>query len=778
MKKILMLFCCFQLMPLSQIYAVVNIALIHDGNEIGAGVSKDLREAVKVEIQQLLQHRQTLNFQDYFGNFDIPTIQTNITAAYQQHDIVVIMGIMGSQLASRQNTFPKPTIAGIIADAALSGFQKTTEGTSGISNMTFIESPFDIARDLKTLNMVRSFEKLAIVYEREALYGGQSLMEQLIAKNLNGKEVISQFYNIQELFSGNLQFEEGIDAVYVLPVLGADASEKVTKIFELINAKRIPSTALFGERYIQAGALIAYETDQNLSLIPRRIALNVMKIVEGMNAKDIPVAVQTYNDNLLINMETARKIGVYPDFDLIAKATLIKLADNSTERNLALQTVIAEALKSNLDLKISGLDIEVAQTDVDIANSDRAPQLDVSTSASVVDGLTALSYQGAQGEINWVASANVSQVIYSEPLLANIAIQKLLKKGEEYELQQAQMDLIIDVAEAYLNILQAQANLNIQQKNVEVTKENFNISKSKNAIGYEGAADLYRWEAELATKNIELNTAFARLQQAKFRLNQLLNRPINEPFSIQNETLQEQMLLITDGRLQLIDDYGDVYKFTDFIVNFSKDKLPTMNILDNNIDVQERLLLSRERAFRQPSVVASGAANRVLGKYNVPDIFEKTANATTWNLGVGVSYPIFQGGLRKQQVQQTQIQLQQLDLTRKNVQNQLELAIRSNMENIYVAYSRMDLSREAATAAAKNFDIVQDSYNQGQVNITTLIDAQNNTLQSELNANNAVYSFILDFLSLERSIGFFYFLASDKERSVFFEEANKYLLSK
>jgi outer membrane protein TolC len=196
--------------------------------------------------------------------------------------------------------------------------------------------------------------------------------------------------------------------------------------------------------------------------------------------------------------------------------------------------------------------------------------------------------------------------------------------------------------------------------------------------------------------------------------------------------------------------------------------LPTLNILDNNIKVQQRLNLSKERAFYLPAASLSGNVNKLLGKYNIPDGFDPLGNATTWNIGLGINYPIFQGNRRNKELQQSQIQLDQLALRRKDIENQLELRIRSNMENIYVAYSQVTLAREAADAAAKNFDIIQDSYNQGQVNITTLIDAQNNTLQTELNATNAIYSFILDFLNLERSIGFFYFLASEEERSNFY----------
>ena len=62
----------------------------------------------------------------------------------------------------------------------------------------------------------------------------------------------------------------------------------------------------------------------------------------------------------------------------------------------------------------------------------------------------------------------------------------------------------------------------------------------------------------------------------------------------------------------------------------------------------------------------------------------------------------------------------------------------------------------------------------GQANITTLIDAQNNALGTELSALNAIYTFILDFLVLERSIGYFNFLASPAERDAFFQQAQQY----
>ena len=69
----------------------------------------------------------------------------------------------------------------------------------------------------------------------------------------------------------------------------------------------------------------------------------------------------------------------------------------------------------------------------------------------------------------------------------------------------------------------------------------------------------------------------------------------------------------------------------------------------------------------------------------------------------------------------------------------------------------------------KNFDISQNSYQQGALNVVSLIDAQNAALQSELNAQTARYQFMLDFMSIERAIGKFYFLLPDAERNAFLE---------
>jgi len=390
------------------------------------------------------------------------------------------------------------------------------------------------------------------------------------------------------------------------------------------------------------------------------------------------------------------------------------------------------------------------------------------------DEISTLATQGAQGRSNWILSGNLSQVIFAEPALANLAIQKMLKENEEEEFRQTQLDIVIDAATAYINILFAKSNLNIQQQNVNRNKENYDISQTKQAIGHTGVTDINRWEAELANANISLNDAYADFRQAKFRLNQILDRPINEAMELADATLLSTSLLFTDSRIEFINDYGALDKFSNFLVDYAMKNLPELNQINIGLKIEERLRLSRERALYLPTIAINGSSNRILQKMNVPEVLPEAENNTTWDIGLGLQYPIFQGNSRKNQLEQSRLHIEQLEDTRKNLENQLELLIRSNLENVGASFSRMELSQTAADASQKNYEIVQDAYSAGQTNITTLIDAQNNALATELNSNNAVLTFILDFLNLERSIGYYSFISSPNEKDAFFERAKEY----
>ena len=401
--------------------SVVNIAVIYD--EVSdSDFELEYEDNLKDEILQLLQHRYSVNFSSFYGTDKIEDISRIFSEVYSENDFVIAMGLISSNYAISLKTYSKPTICSVVLDPKLQGLTKTESGTSGIKNFTFTESPFDITRDLNLLYQIYPFDHLEVITE-EGSIGETTFVDQLFSNYLKGKNV-----SVDHIFYSsdfNQHFSEMGDhkvAAYALPYLGDDP-DRIKNIFQIINKNKVPSAALFGEEYIEAGALCGYETEANLEKIPRRIALTVMKILEGQDAADISVEMESFVENLNINMETARQIGIYPDFDLMSKATFVNLENIQTDNVLNLQMAIGIALQNNLNVKIKRADVDIAIAETSLAKSELLPQIDLATNLLLSDEQSTLSKQGALGRANWTLGGTLSQVIFTEPALANIAIQ-------------------------------------------------------------------------------------------------------------------------------------------------------------------------------------------------------------------------------------------------------------------------------------------------------------------------------------------------------------------
>ncbi|MEO0874049.1 MAG: TolC family protein, partial [Bacteroidota bacterium] len=410
------------------------------------------------------------------------------------------------------------------------------------------------------------------------------------------------------------------------------------------------------------------------------------------------------------------------------------------------------------------------QADVSLARSNYLPQVEALGTVSYLDDNSVRQSFGTRAQYNISATGSLSQLILSEPAMANIAIQKFLLQSQEQSLRESELDVVLDVADAYLGILQATALVKLRNQNVAVTRKNLDIAQAKEKVGFSGTADVYRFESELAGNNVELNTAQAQLRQSRFFLNNLLNYPIKENFALADIEISDSILLATDPRLfGLINNPGDLEVFADFLVTEAFNNLPEIKQVQAALAAQERSVLSKNRSFYLPQVILSGEYNYPVDQFNYPADVMPIDPVTTYNAAVAVQYPIFQGNARRYERQQLQVGALQLKDQIVNLRNGLELQVRSSLETAGASFSNLALSQLAVDASRKNFELAQNSYQQGVLNITSLIDAQNALLQAEINAINAEYTFIADFLAVERSIGYFHNLAVPQEQDAFLQ---------
>jgi len=139
----------------------------------------------------------------------------------------------------------------------------------------------------------------------------------------------------------------------------------------------------------------------------------------------------------------------------------------------------------------------------------------------------------------------------------------------------------------------------------------------------------------------------------------------------------------------------------------------------------------------------------------------------TWSVGIGLRYPIFSQNQRRVELQTSRIQLDQLNNSKLQLDQELEMAVKKSILSTISTSTNIDFSRIAADNATSNFELVQVRYQEGDLDITQFIDAQRAALQSKLRYSVSVYEYMISHLQLEYTVGFFTLLSNESKKEDF-----------
>lgn len=758
----------------TQAQEVFEVAIVSD---LAQNEPHFFEEGIKAEIEALLSPRFTVNFTEIYTGGNIKGITDEITAIFtdKQADVLIGAGIISSKILGNQKAYPVPSIASIQLVNEANAGGDPTPSTSGVPNYTYIRSPFNIEAGIETLQQICRCNKLAVLTN-----------DNLSAITFDPKEIYSdaeveiEWISLgPDLGGSTAAIPDDVGGVYVLSPLNNYTLEDVKILFDKLIERKLPSFSILDSPMLEQGAYASFLASDNLKKIPRRIAMNVEKIAEAEDPKDFPVDIETFASQLVVNMETVNKVGKFPNWKLLDRALLININKPSSTRILNLRSAIAEAIQNNLGYQIETKQNQISAQDVALAKSNYLPQLDLESTSFFLDENTVNSSFGTKGSFNWTAGASFSQLILSEPAMANIAIQKLLYESQLQVQKQSELDVILEVAQRFFAYLQVAAIADLQNNNIMAVNQNLTIASNKEKVGYSGVSDVYRWQTELDLAKTDLYETNAQLKAVRFQLNETLNRPIKEGFVIEeSENIDQFIQQLDETFLNLIEDEAALQQLADFMVLEARRNLPELRQIELAIAAQERLLKSNKRAFYWPTVAFGASYNYPISTVNPGDPppipgFEANLNPT-WSAAFNLSIPLFAGGARKYQKEKTEVGLFQLQDQQKDLNNLLELQVRANMEQVNASYNNIRLTRRAATAALQNIGIVQDLYKSGQINVITLVDAQNALLGAQINAANSAYQFMIDFFSLQRSVGNYSLLATEEQNEAFLQRFLNY----
>ena len=479
-----------------------------------------------------------------------------------------------------------------------------------------------------------------------------------------------------------------------------------------------------------SGFLIGLAPEDVYERLARRAGLNLQRILLGESPESLTLFISPV-ERPCINMATARRVGVSPDVSVLVETELIQDAARDSGQVLSLSQAVREALDRSPDLAALARGVVAGEALVSRARAPLLPQVEVAGRGAVIDADRAEASLGALRERTLTGSATVTQVLFSDAAWAGYRIQRYVQSGREEEYGQNRLDLIVQTAAAYLNLLRAGSFERIQISNLRGTLSNLDLARIRRNVGAARPAEVFRWESQAATNRRDLARVYAQRSIAAMELNRLLARPLEQPVRTAETDLNDPVTM--GSRQRLFSCLGNLEAFRvlrDFMAEEGLRGAPEVRRLDAGIAAQERFQAATRRKFYLPTVAAQGQLGNTFkksgagaGGLRLPPTIPFTlprANDRNWSVGLNVSYPLFAGG------------------------------------------------EHLAEAARKNLELVTEAYSQGVASIIDLLDAQNLAVTAEQGAASAVYNFLLDWLGVERSVGAFDFLRGEEERGAFY----------
>lgn len=670
-------------------------------------------------------------------------------------DLILMLGFIGSAIAIERKELSKPVVAPLIFDAQ--GQKAPLEGvTSGVNNLLYIDLGMHIDQAVITFRNLVDFKRLTLILEERDVNGVKAvgkLGSYLANEHSLTVHVIAASDSAEEALS---QIPADTEAV-IVGSLWRFSEAEVSLLAEGMNERKLPSFTLASYDYLEAGMFATRMQGGAGEQLTRQVAINIQEILLGEDPGALPVFF-SQTQKLAINMATARAINVYPSLDYMTGAKIINEERTDIERRLTLAEVVAEALAANLDLAVAEREVAAGSYAVNEARSPLLPQVFIGTGASQIDDDRAEASRGANPEKAWTGDLGFSQEIYSDQSWTGYSVEKFSQTGREFNRDSVKLDIVFEASTAYFNVLRQKTIERVQKDNMQLTQANLERAQIRLSSGIAGPDELYRWQTKFATDRQIVLQAESATFDAQQALNRIINRPLQEEF-IAEETDLSDPLIMGGDRLFYDLIHNPLYfrEFRNFVVAEGLAAAPELKVFDSAIAAQERIIVGARRDYWLPDFSVEGDVQQYFENSGAGerDSSVTDLDETDWQVGVFARLPLFEGGRKTATLGRNREELLQLQTSRDNSEDRINQQILQSLNNTRASYPSIKLSRDALDAAKSNLQLVTDSYVQGIKSIIDLLDAQNQALNAELGAANAVYDFLIDLMGLQRSIGTF-----------------------
>lgn len=661
-------------------------------------------------------------------------------------DVVLTTGLLITQAATRIE-LNKPVISAFVQRTDLFRSADLEGDRSTVPNLNFLLIAGSVESDIAALLDLGLTGPVYVAV-------GEEYVEQFVRLDEEAA-ALSEATGVQVLpYAVSTDVEASVDRLpedAQIVLLGSTPRLGIAQRGALIDGlttRGARTFSLAGHDEVELGAMAARTPDVT-TLVSRRAALNLAELARGTPVAELPILVST-DPRLLINGRTAVALGYRPSMRTLGYATFLYEEALDLDREpLTFAETLRLAERGNLNLAIADRDVEIALRQKDLARSPLLPQI------AAVSDLTGLNTGGLEGIIPdriWSAGFRASQMIYDDRRISDFRSQSRLYESSQFRYQGDRLDLFRDAGGSYLLLALSEVLYRIQLSFLHLTEENLELARFREEVGYSGRDEVFRWESEVALQRSEVFRRLAAYQSQRIALNQILAVDQGTRWAIVGAEIDPDVFPFLDGRFpRILDNQQVLDRFRLFSIDFAIQNAPELASVTKQTEAQEIQLGQRKRRWFLPVFFIEAAYD-----YQIERDPELPAVDRSFpRFAIGAQYPIFVGASRSYEVSQNRAALERLEKEQRLTHDLIERQTRTAIRRMESSFPSIRFERLAADAARRNFELVQDKYAQGIVNVTDLTQAQTQAFTAEQGAAAAEFRFQLDLVDYQRAISWF-----------------------
>ena len=297
----------------------------------------------------------------------------------------------------------------------------------------------------------------------------------------------------------------------------------------------------------------------------------------------------------------------------------------------------------------------------------------------------------------------------------------------------SRLELVNQVKKAYYALMLAISSRGVIRQQYDIAKYTADVYSKQFQQGTASEYDVLRSEVQVRNLEPSLLDADISVKQCQLSLNVLMG-------------IDDALNLYPD--VTMADMQQDMYSYM----------LDHEGLEDNSslrsLKLQQKMAKQNVDA-KKLSFLPTLAASFNVNWLSLSDgpMFKDVDFSPYSTVGVNLSFPIFSGGTRWNQLKQAQVQQKELELQKENLVNSLNMQVELALDNINRQAKQIDSSKEGVRQAQKAHEIMLKSFQIGAATYLQLQDSELANSSAQLSYLQSIYNYLVSTSELDLLLG-------------------------